>query len=475
LSEKIDAQPDEAEERISKALKAWYTPGGNTEDLLSDFLIVQEEHQVSASPEAPAVDRLATNRVLTAGIDELGRQDSQLAQVLQLRFVEKQKLWAVANAMAVSEQTVSRLQKKAVQQLANLIGGRETASRTKLAQEVEAGLPPATYTRLFGVAEGEVKLLDLLEDSEGPAVIAIIGIGGIGKTALTDRVVRQIIRRFIFHKVLWLRVEYQTLSGQSRQPELTIETVLTGLSNRIWPDQAEGMSAQQRLVRLRQELESRPYLIVIDNLENEADGDYLLNQLRAFARPSRFLLTSRNHLAERAAVFNLWLRELSPADAAEFLHYHAQERGIDSFADVSDENIAAIYEVTGGNPLALKLTIGLLDVLPLAEVLADLTVSHTDPIQGMYRHIYRRSWKSLSDDGRTLLQAMPLVSESGGTPQYLRTVSGLVKENLWPALQELHNRSLVEVRGTIQEKRYGIHRLTNAFLCTEIIHRPEWL
>jgi hypothetical protein len=107
--------------------------------------------------------------------------------------------------------------------------------------------------------------------------------------------------------------------------------------------------------------------------------------------------------------------------------------------------------------------------------LADLTKTDTDPIQGMYRHIYRKSWKTLSDDGRTLLQAMPLVAESGGTPPYLMTVSGLAREKLWPAIHELHGRSLIEVRGTIQEKRYGIHRLTNSFLCTEIIDLPEWL
>ena len=36
----------------------------------------------------------------------------------------------------------------------------------------------------------------------------------------------------------------------------------------------------------------------------------------------------------------------------------------------------------------------------------------------------------------------------------------------------LRNRSLLEVRGTIQAKRYGIHRLTETFLRTEIIHWP---
>ena len=474
MQENRETRPEQIEERISNALKAWYSPGGNPEELLADFLIVQEAHGSGGDYEAP-IQRQTTNQVLLMGIEALEGQLPELAQVLRLRFIDKQKLWSVANTMAVSEQTVSRLQKKAIEQLALHIGNLESARRNQQAQEMAADLPPATYTRLFGAAEAEKKLLNLIEDSEGPAVLAVVGLGGVGKTALTDKVVRQIIRRFQFHKVVWLRIEHQTLSGKSHHPELTFEGLLTGLAHQIWPEEAEVLSAQQRLVMLHQELGTRPYLIVIDNLENETDGDYILNQLHGFSRPTKFLLTSRTRLAEQSALYNFQLQELSRPDAMAFIRYHAQECGILSVANAANSDIATIYEIVGGNPLALKLIISLVDVLPLSEILADLTQTDTDPIQGMYRHIYRQSWKTLSDDGRTLLQAMPLVAESGGTPPYLMTVSGLAREKLWPAIHELHGRSLIEVRGTIQEKRYGIHRLTNSFLCTEIIDLPEWL
>jgi hypothetical protein len=467
-------QLDQVIERVAIALKAWHRTGGTPEELLADLLIVQEQYPGNPNHETPAIQRLTTNRVLAAGIDELERQAPQLAQLLRLRFVDQQKLWAVANTMAVSEQTVSRLQSKAIQQLASILTSRESARRTEQAQAIEATLPPATYTQLFGVVEAATSLLNLLADAQGPAVVAVIGLGGIGKTALTDLVVRQIVHRFYFHKVVWLRIAYQTLSGQSRQPELTIESILTGLVTQIWPAQAEVLSPQQRLHLLRQELNSRPHLIVIDNLENQIDTDYLLDQLRGFTRPTKFLLTSRFRLAEQSAVFNFRLPELSLADATAFVRYHAQECGILPVAAASDSDIAAIYDRAGGNPLALKLIVSLLDVLPLPEILAGLTHSQADPIRGVYQHIYRQSWRSLTQDGRTLLQAMPLVSESGGTPQYLMTVSGLSKERLWPALHELHSRSLIEARGSVQEKRYGIHRLTNSFLCSEIIHLPEW-
>ena len=125
------------------------------------------------------------------------------------------------------------------------------------------------------------------------------------------------------------------------------------------------------------------------------------------------------------------------------------------------------------NPLALKLVVSLLDLLSLPLVLEGLSSSRSGPIENLYRHIYWQSWQILSSEAKLLLQAMPLVGESGGLPDYLQTISNLSAERFWPALHELRNRSLLEVRGTIQEKRYGIHRLTETFLRTEIIDWPE--
>jgi hypothetical protein len=475
VTDNQDTLLENVEERVTAALKGWFTPGGSEEDLLSDFLTVHKEHLEGGGDHDMPVQRSTTNKILLAAITELNRQHTQLAEVLKLRFIDKETLWAVGNRMALSEQSVSRLQKKAIEQLSFIIASREKAERNMLAQGMEAALPAATYTRLFGVAEAEQHILSLLQDSAAAAVIAVIGLGGIGKTALTDLVVRHCIRRFMFHRVIWLRIEHQTLSGRAQDPALTFENLLNSLVQNIWPDQTESLSPQQRLVRLHQELESQPYLIIIDNLEYESESDYIIDQLHGFARPTKFLLTSRTRLSNKSAVYSLQLPELSKPDALAFIRYHAQECGIAEAAEAPDADIAPIYEAAGGNPLALKLVISLLDVLPLSEILADLTRTSTNPIQDMYTHVYHKAWRALSEDGRTLLQAMPLVSESGATADYLMTVSGLSREQLWPAIHELHGRSLIEVRGSILEKRYGIHRLTNAFLCTEIIQMPGWL
>jgi hypothetical protein len=129
--------------------------------------------------------------------------------------------------------------------------------------------------------------------------------------------------------------------------------------------------------------------------------------------------------------------------------------------------------VTGGNPLAIKLVVSLAAVLPLAQSLADLVKGQPGPIEDLYRRIYWRAWHTLSSEARALLQAMPLVAELGATIQQMQAISGLAERQLLPAILELVARSLLEVRGPAWDKLYGIHRLTESFLRTEIIHWPQ--
>jgi hypothetical protein len=73
----------------------------------------------------------------------------------------------------------------------------------------------------------------------------------------------------------------------------------------------------------------------------------------------------------------------------------------------------------------------------------------------------------LSDNAKLLLQAMPLVADMGGSTTQLQAITQL-QDEFWTAVSELRRRSLIEVRGAMDEKRYGIHRLTQTFLSTEI-------
>jgi hypothetical protein len=248
--------------------------------------------------------------------------------------------------------------------------------------------------------------------------------------------------------------------------------LLLDLAEKIWP-QSSNIAAGLDRERLRQELKKRPHLIVIDNLEDEETTALILKQVQEFTEPSKFLITSRARPTYSPAVHFLSLEELPLADASDLLRHHAKTIGLNELSQSNGDEIEAVYALTGGNPLALKLVVSLAAVLPFPQILDDLTKNHAGPIEEMYRFIYLESWRLLSAEAQALLQAMPLVAGAGAKPEQMLAISQLSSDDFWPAVTELVARSLLEVRGTIHERRYGIHRLTDTFLRTEIIYWPE--
>lgn len=463
---------DALQEGIHEALRGWHAPGAPPRTALDDLLLVQERREQLARDGNSLALRLATNHVLWDALEVLEHQDETGAQVLRWRFPDNNTLLRVAHRLNVSEHTVSRLQRGAIEQLALILEEQERGLRERRLQQLEARLPPPSYTRLFGIEEKRHQLTGILRQQNGPGVIAIVGIGGIGKTALADSAVRAVMQDLAFDNVIWVRYQPRTMSGESLSPEHALDTLLATLGEHLIPE-GGASGSPERLAALRQRLKEAHHLVVVDNLESEAVADYLLNQLAGLAGPSKFLLTTRTRPHGQAAVRHVSLPELSQEDAGRLLRHHATDLGVTAAAQATDEDIGRVYAVTGGNPLALKLVVGLLDLLPLGEVLEQLARSPRGPVEDLYRHIYWQTWRTLGEPARTLLQAMPLVAESGGDAAYLQAISGLDANAFWPALQELRSRSLLEVRGTLEEKRYGIHRLTETFVRTEIIHWPE--
>jgi hypothetical protein len=306
-----------------------------------------------------------------------------------------------------------------------------------------------------------------------PLATGLGGIGGIGKTALADAAAREVIRRFHFEQVIWLRAAGSRADSAPASAAPRFEHLLLQLAEALWPNPAGSGAPTESAQRLRQALKAQPYLIIVDNLETQADLAYLSEQFGAWAAPSKFLFTSRARLAGNASVFALSLDELPVEAALALLRHQAHVVGQADLALAPAAQLEPIYQVVGGNPLALRLVIGLTLIQPLPQILSDLRKSRPGEIESLYRHVYWKAWQALTLPARALLQAMPLIAEPGALPTQLCAISQLTEEHLWSAITELATRSLLEVRGTAWERRYGIHRLTETFLRTDIIQWPN--
>jgi hypothetical protein len=325
---------------------------------------------------------------------------------------------------------------------------------------------------LFGVSQDQQQLRSVLEQSEAPWLIALDGIGGIGKTSLAAALAREIIPTNRFCDVGWVsakREEFMPQIGLEsiQRPALDTDTLTHLLLEQLDPNLSLARSAEEKKVLLTHLLKKQPYLIVIDNLETIVDYQTLLPFLRQLAQPSKFLLTSRHSLHTYADVFCLSLKELDRADALTLLRYEAKIRGVTVLANAAEAQLGDIYDVVGGNPLALKLVVGQLCVFPLFQVVENLRQARGKTIDDLYIYIYWQAWHRLDENSQKVLLVMPLAQ--GGTFDQLTKVSEIEVDELNEALEYLVRLSLVEVGGDIEQRRYRVHRLTETFLLHEVV------
>ena len=114
---------------IRSALRAWHKVDDIKESLLDFLFLVQVQNRLDTLPPNQTDQRLATNQILLEAIEELNEQDHEAAQVIRSRFANKQKIVSVAHQLNVSENTVSRIQRRAITSLAKIIIRQEMEVR----------------------------------------------------------------------------------------------------------------------------------------------------------------------------------------------------------------------------------------------------------------------------------------------------------------------------------------------------------
>ncbi|MBV7339467.1 AAA family ATPase [Chloroflexi bacterium TSY] len=278
-------------------------------------------------------------------------------------------------------------------------------------------LEPPTTQKLFGVTELRAELKTAVLASDRPWLVALEGIGGIGKTTLANELAHQLVDDDRFVDIAWISAKQESflpeLGLQSiDQPALDVATLTDTLLEQLDERPSSTLSSEEKQAALMRLLKQHPHLVVVDNLETAVDYQALLPTLRRYANPAKFLLTSRFSLQAHADVTCLSLQELSESDTLPFMRLSAA-------------------------------------------------------IRWLYTYIYWQAWQMLDDAARTLILALPVVSHADFAA--LGMISDLQVDQLHHALQQLIALSLVQVRGDLENRLYSLHRLTETFLMNEVL------
>src|SRR6266581_3239213 len=316
------------------------------------------------------------------------------------------------------------------------VGSTPTPSQTSLALVSPPGQrpPPAGPLLDWGDAldvpsffgrQGELATLSEWVVQDHCRVVSVLGLGGIGKSALVARAMRELASHFDV-------VLFRSLRD-APPPEALLSSCLAVLAPEAQDVQHE--SLERRLSRLLAELRSLRVLLVLDNLEalleeGEALGrlrpgyegyGQLLEQVGHTGHQSCLLLTSREHPAalralegRRALVRSLRLSGLSASACAQLLGEHELVGSPEEYA-----RLAALY---AGNPLALSI---------VAETIADLFGGAISPflaagtiLFGSITHLLQEQWARLSPLEQMVLWWLAILREPVSLVALLRLLRG---------------------------------------------------
>lgn len=418
--------------------------------------------------------RKATNQVIFQGLKLVEKDNPKQAQLLRNRFIDQQTAYDVANSLNICQSYVFTLQKKAIMNLAEKLKTMEETANPDGEAKLTERLDRPTYLDLIGVDEHLSKLSKVFVAQKRPWVVALCGIGGIGKTSLADALIRDIISKGLFHDFGWVSAQQNIFNfggsiDPTNRPALTVESLIEALVMQLLDLTPASLSGKQAFERLQNVLKEHPHLIVIDNLETMLDIESLLPTLRRLANPTKFVLTSRKGLYSEADVYHFAVPELSEPCALQLIRQEAAGRNLHQLAEGRDKDLRPIYETVGGNPLALRLIVGQTHFHHLSVILSDLEAARGESVQNLYTYIYRRAWNNLDEVTRSLFLVMPLVTNRGGFLSHMAHVSQLEPSALRKSLRLLMTLNLINVSHESTESRYTIHNLTRTFLQEQVI------
>ncbi|MBD7920245.1 tetratricopeptide repeat protein [Cellulomonas sp. Sa3CUA2] len=320
-----------------------------------------------------------------------------------------------------------------------------------------AQLPPDLAT-FVGRSRELVEVLRVAAGPDGPRVVSVVGVGGVGKTTLAVRTGHMLRDRFTDGQL------YVNLRGfDPRHPPVTpsnaLRQLLAGLGVLSAPQQHDQLVALWRSM-----VADRRLLVVLDNAASTEQIEDLLP-----GSPSCFVLvTSRDRLgglAVRHGARSVPLARFEPAEARELLE------GTIGADVVAREPAAArrLVELCDALPFALRIAAEQVQTGPgasIGEMVARLVDSRhrldvldlDDGPSASVRGVLATSTAALDAEQRrtlSLLAALPCQSTSVLATAALVDVA---PERAVQLLDQLHDHHLLEA----VDGRYAMHDLTRA-------------
>ncbi|MBD2741274.1 AAA family ATPase [Coleofasciculus sp. FACHB-1120] len=380
--------------------------------------------------------------------------------------VERRNFLELCNLLDLDWQAIADLD---IQESDIQLPASELEIQTKIKRRLE-DKANISQSLLFGVEEYITTLKEYLQDKEGSWFISVVGTGGVGKTSIVEKLVREHTVQSGFIDLAWVtakrtyfRVEERSIRdiGTALNVDALVSEIAEQLQINLPPTIDEHFSY------LQSQLKSAPYLIIIDNLETLQDYTELLTRFDPYSkrnnlRPSKIIFTSRQKIQKLTMeVREVELKGISVNPTLKLIRYKGGH--IQRIYDAKDDELLPIFHATNGIPLIILLVVSLIaiDDSPLDEIIQSL-INQDE----LYKYLYEEALFSISDNALKVLKSMTRFSESIPVPRrLLKQQAELSDDEFKESVGECIQHSLlISISRLSDEPRYSIHNLLYEFL-----------
>lgn len=314
---------------------------------------------------------------------------------------------------------------------------------------------PETRFVLFG--RNPEELAKLIETAR---IVVVEGSRGVGKTAFALQALRQFMDRDTFGALAWV-------TASARKEQLQLSHILDAISMAIDFPFKPQTKLEEKEALLAEELERKNlrFLLLLDNYETVTDPNiegFLFDSGR-LPRKLTVLITSTGRLVHDD-VRPFPLDELALADATAMFRDRLTHDGLEQ---ESDADVTRLYQVVGGNPLAIEWIVGQMRAgAQLPRLLSLLQTGKADILP----RVFAQSWQQLSASQRSLLAAISIFVRPA-LADALQAASGLETDAFDECLEAAMRLYLVKQlrihdspESLLGGRRYFVHPFTRDYL-----------
>lgn len=346
--------------------------------------------------------------------------------------------------------------------LAQLVSAPQPNNRPP---RVYKNLPAPSYTRFITREAASREVYDGLR--QRTAAVAIVGLGGTGKTSLAHEIAVESLERSVdvppMDAAVWV-------SDKDRPGTTNLRTVLDEIARTLDYPGLTQLDPDEKQREVEHLLRQQRVLIVVDNAETITD-DRLIHWLLRLPEPSKALLTSREYLRPfRRGCWPVELRGMAEDEARALIAQRLRVLKLEKLV-ADPAQLLALIAATGGNPLAIELTLGLIkyERRPLTLLIDELYAARGD----LFENLFQRAWALLDEAARRVLLVLTLfpVEASADALAHSADVRGYAFDQ---AVERLSDLSLLEEHQVDLQHppRLSLHALVRAFAQARLAETP---